>query len=179
MFVDPVPESRCRGPWAPCCKRCFCFSQGCWLHRAFQRDGLHPQRAVQHALGPFPFASEAPTLDRSPRGGRGLLQPGLQAARPSTHRQLRRAQVRVTGVLCRDAVISPLELWTSVFMDSAPEGPCEQSGYLWPSCFSVAQIDLLKVASPRVTQSRREAFSSCAVLKLLFKNLKRDSDIYF
>lgn len=139
-------------PSGPRCKRCFCFFQGCWLHRAFQRDGLHSERAVQHALGPFPFASEAPTLDRSPRGGRDLLQPGLKAAQPSSHRQLRWAQVRVTGVTCRYAVIGPLELWTSVFTDSVLDGMCEQSGYLGLSWFSVVWIDLLcnpqKVAAP-------------------------------
>lgn len=143
-----VPAS----PSAPCCKRCFRFFQGCWLHRAFQRDGLHSERAVQHALGPFPLASEAPTLDRGPRGGRDLLQPGLEAAQPSAHRQLRGAQVRVTAVICSPTGIRPLPLCTGVWVDSLLDGMCEQSAYLGLSCFSMAGIDLrcsrLKVAAP-------------------------------
>lgn len=60
--------------------------------------------------------------------------------------------MRVTGVIRRYAVIGPLELWTSVFMDSVLDGMCERSGYLGLSWFSVVWIDLLcnplKVATP-------------------------------
>lgn len=56
-------------------------------HRVVQRDGLHPERAVQPALGASPAAAKTPALDRGPRGGGSLLQLGLQAARPSTHRE--------------------------------------------------------------------------------------------
>lgn len=86
------------------------FFQGCWQHRAFQRHRLHSERAVQHALGALPLASQTSTLDRSQRGGGGLLQPGLKAAQPATHRQLRRAQVRATAVGALG--LHPLFLWT-------------------------------------------------------------------
>lgn len=56
------------------------FLQGCWKHRAVQRDGLHSERAVQSALGPSAAAAQTPALDRSQRGGTSLLQLGLQAA---------------------------------------------------------------------------------------------------
>lgn len=70
------------------------FFQGCRQHRAVQRDGLHSERAVQPALGASPAAAQTPALDRSQRGGRSLLQLGLQAAQPSTHRLSAWAQVR-------------------------------------------------------------------------------------
>lgn len=54
--------------------------QGRRQHRALQRDGLHSECAIQPALGAPPAAAQTPALDRGPRGGRGLLQLGLQAA---------------------------------------------------------------------------------------------------
>lgn len=68
--------------------------QGCGQHRAGQCDRLHPERPIQPALGAPPAAAQTPALDRRPGGGRGLLQPGLQATQPAAHRQPGRAQVR-------------------------------------------------------------------------------------
>lgn len=68
--------------------------QGRRQHRVVQRGRFHPERTVQPPLGAPSPAAQAPALDRGQRGGRSLLQPGLQATQPSAHREPGWAQVR-------------------------------------------------------------------------------------